>query len=334
MTLYRYLNWILLFFCIYVLFILFEGINYYRLVDPVYYINATIKSDTLSNTLLAGERWFNDVGFIAFSFLVNKLNFEPLNIGLAFSISILIISSIATLVFSNSKYYALLLLLFFINFTLVGLVLNVWRQGFACAFVLLSIFYPKGRLVFTLLAVTFHVNTALFFVLLYVLKSIEFKNILKFLPFLLITLIGGVIFLSQNQNLLESSVDTYAISSTKAPYLRFILAFGSFTICIFITWLYTERTFVKHILTEDIFHYIVYTLLIGMIFLMIIPAASERFMHYFFILFPFYVFTLLKYSSNLSRVIMIVFVAFYFILNFFLIKSSSTFQLIDYSGFL
>ncbi len=282
-----------LFFCLYVFYM-----EKYKLVDPFYYIKATENSETIEKAIDAGERWGLDIGFIFLSFVINF--FVSNNyIFMGFFIFLCVLFLMCVWNETSSPYFILLILMLVLNSTFFGYFFNVWRQGVASFLILLAFQYDKKKLY--LAAITFHFNSALILAapLLFI-EKIKKMSLAMIVVLILMGLLALLIVL-KTASFFQEAVDIYSSTTTKMAGLRVLYGFFSFLL----VWIAFDKVKSKGmVISENAYFYPCLIILsISSLFAITMPAASERYMHYFMVFFPFYVFELVKSNELLVRVV-------------------------------
>ncbi|GGZ40820.1 hypothetical protein C8J23_12091 [Shewanella chilikensis] len=319
------------------------GADYSFLIDPKYYFEAVSHSSDLENALKSGSRWSIDYGFILFSLAINQLflfvninSVSPDNYQLVSSaiVSVLLfIAYISILRFYDKKLVFISALMLVVNPSFVGALFNIWRQGFAEFFVLLFIAYYNVRLLrvpILFLACTFHFNTALPFVSSLFSKFFLKRLYISFFAYIIFTVLVCYYF----EGLFEQYevLDVYANTNSKLPWIRLLFCVGTFffSLTIFLLFRVDKRDCcaVSSICIDDIFRVtffcVALVLLLGFVFALVMPAASERVMHYYFVLFP--IFNLLAYErcNSSGKVLLFLFSLSYLLINCFVVFNSQT----------
>lgn len=325
------------------LILLSWAIDYRFLIDPKYYFEAISLSSSIESALLAGHRWSVDVGFILFSFIINQLlfivNLESISsynyqlVSASVVSVLLIVAYISLMKFHNYRFLFVTALMLVVSPSFVGALFNIWRQGFAEFLILLFIaFYNVKffRFVFSFLACSFHLNTAALFLSVFfskfIIKNLYYFVIVYFVFALIIYLFFGYLF-EQYQ-----ALEVYANTNSKLPWIRLL-----FCVCTFIVPLVVFLTFrldkksvstVSSICNDGVFRVAFFgvslVILVGFVFALVMPAASERIMHYYFILFPILNLLIYEKSNALGRLLIVFFSFFYLAANFFIVMNSQT----------
>lgn len=326
----KYINSIFFLFFFLSLCVLFSLTNYNLLIDPVYYINAVLRSDTVINSLYYGESWRPDYAFILSSFILNKLSSDYNTIGALYSSVILFLLLYSTIRFINNKAYLLLLLLLVINFSFVGIEFNIWRQGIAISLIIFSVYNPKKDVLFVIMASLFHFNTGFIFFFYLIFRRIKFSMVRKYIVIYFILFCVLMKMISVMMLSFQSNIEVYSQDNYSAPYVRYLFALFTFMVTMLICSL-TFKEIYKKIYTTSI---LIFVLLVGLFFLIIMPSASERFMHYYFMIFPFFIFESFEYCKKKRKSVVFIFILFYLSTNLYLISKSSIFNLINVTLFL
>lgn len=326
----KYINSILFLFFGLFLCVCFSLTNYNLLVDPVYYINATLRSDTVINSLYYGESWRPDYAFILLSFGINKLSSNYNTIGALYSSVILFLLLYSTIRFIKNKSYILLLLLLVVNFSFIGIEFNIWRQGIAICLIICAVYNPKKDILFVIFASLFHFNTGFIFFFYLIFRRITFAMIKKYIAVYAVLLLCFIKLVSIFMVSFQSNIDVYSQDNYSAPYMRYFFALFTFIIIIVICSSSFKAIYMNIYSTSIM----IFILSVGLFFLLIMPSASERFMHYYFMIFPFFIFESLGYCKKQRKSIVFIFILFYLSANLYLISESSIFDLINVTLFL
>lgn len=307
-------------------FLIAAHVDFMALVDTVFYLEALEDTHNFLDVLDNSHRWGSDIGYIIFSYLISLFSNGYMFSGFLIVTTMYLLLLFSTLPYIDSRYYVLLLLMLLFSFTFIGLFFNVWRQGFSQFLILLSIVY-KDRLfyIFRVLALTFHAPTAIFF--LYIPKFKKFKTAALIISFTLvfISLLGMEFIISLSFPELMSVVEVYREAKSTAPIIRYVYAIFLFLSFTLFHGYFSGKDIV---VSSQFYNLIILILFVGFLFLYIMPAASERFMHYFYLIIPFYFIDVLMKVNKKVRLYTLLFIFFHVSIMMILMTASNSWSLV------
>lgn len=333
MKVHPYLNSLLLiFFCVAVGVCLYN-IDFSSLVDPAYYLDAAFRSESITSALYYGDNWFTDVGFIFISYIyrLTTSDFHVLAWLFSFGISLLIFTALTRYVYTG--YLFMLILMCVLSFSTVGIVFNVWRQGYAEGFILLSAVFPSKRIHLSVLAALFHFNTAVVFLVMSFVFGLSKENLKVLLPVFIALIILMLYIFFRYQFIFEGGLNMYSKSEASSPWLRYIYTVVIFSASMGVVFLTFQNPI--HFLVESyIFKIILILLCFSLVYVLFIPVASERYLHYFFLLFPFFLANIFSASKLSGQVLVYILSIIHCSLTFYFMLQSDTWQLVDFIPFI
>lgn len=321
----RIANFLLAVFIVVFLFLFFSNINYFQLQDPYLYLMEIKRAFSFQDALYYSSNWSEDIGFVLLSLLLNLILNNKNDIGIVISMLISFFMLLSLYKKCGSKVFILLpTLMLFFSFSYLGAVVNVWRQGFAIAFIMMAVSYKKTRLFWLIIACLFHVKTAFIFLAVYLL-DLATKKLSLSLKMILLGIMSPIIIII---SYLFLSSDLHAYSSElndNSSILRFVFSFCSFFSVILILWI-NNKYYLPEVLKLETFRFLLFILIIGLIFIIFIPLGSDRFLHYYFCIFPLFIIDIINSCNSLAKKMIKIFIVFFIVIIFYLTINSSNAQ--------